>query len=114
MTHEEVLGLMKKMELPFAYDHFADGESPEPPFLVFLYPRSNNFSADGRVYYKINQLNIELYTDLKNVELETKIETVLDEHGFFYDKSETWIDSEKLYEILYQFEMEGMNYGEEK
>ena len=30
-------------------------------------------------------------------------------HDIFYNKSEVWIDSEKLYEVLYQFEMEGMN-----
>ena len=34
------------------------------------------------------------------------MEAVLDEHGIFYNKSEIWIDSEKLYEVLYTFEME--------
>ena len=42
------------------------------------------------------------------------METVLDGHGIFYQKTEVWIDSEKLYEVLYQFEMEGMNHAEEK
>ena len=46
--------------------------------------------------------------------MEQKLEDVLDDHGIFYTKSETWIDSEKLYEVLYQFEMEGMNHAEEK
>ena len=49
--------------LPYAYDHFAEGESPEPPFLVFLFPWSDNFMADGKVYQKINELHFELYTD---------------------------------------------------
>ena len=40
---------------------------------------------------------------------EAALEAVLDAHGIFYNKSEVWIDSEKLYEVLYQFEMEGMN-----
>lgn len=31
---------------------------------------------------------------------------VLDEHGIFYNKTEVWIESEKLYEVLYTFEME--------
>ena len=34
------------------------------------------------------------------------MEAVLDEHGIFYDRSEVWIESEKLYEVLYSFEME--------
>ncbi len=105
MSHEEVLKMMGEMRLPFAYDHFAEGESPEPPFLVFLYPKADNFSADGIVYYKINQLDIELYTDLKQPELEETIEAVLLKYGIFYGKSEVWIESEKLYEVLYEMEV---------
>ena len=58
MTHEEVMALMEEIGLPYAYHHFAEGESPEPPFAVFLYPSSSNFSADGKVYFKANLLNI--------------------------------------------------------
>ena len=38
--------------------------------------------------------------------MELTVEDVLDEAGIFYNKSEVWIDSEKLYEVLYSFEME--------
>ena len=105
MTHQEVLKMMDEMKLPYAYHHFVEGESPEPPFLVFLYPSSDNFAADGMVYFKVNRLNIELYTDLKDVELEEIVEAVLDKHGIFYEKSEVWIESENLYEVLYQMEV---------
>ena len=99
------MAMMEELKFPFAYDHFVEGESPEPPFVVFLYPGSNHFAADGRVYYKVKRLNIELYTDLKNVELEEQVEAVLDGHGIFYEKSEVWIESENLYEVLYQMEV---------
>ena len=56
-------------------------------------------------YFKINQLDIELYTDLKNPDLEETIEAVLLKYGIFYGKSETWIESEKLYEVLYETEV---------
>ena len=56
--------------------------------------------------YKINEVHIELYTDLKDLAVEQQLEDVLDEHGIFYNKSETWIESEKLYEVLYTFEWE--------
>lgn len=105
MSHEEVLKMVGEMRLPFAYDHFMEGESPEPPFLVFLYPKADNFSADGIAYYKINQLDIELYTDMKQPELEETIEAVLLKYGIFYGKSEVWIESEKLYEVLYEMEV---------
>lgn len=103
---EELLTIIKETGIPFAYDHFAEGESPEPPFICYLLPGSDNFAADGRVYFKINEVRIELYTDSKDLSVEQKLEDVLDAHEVFYNKSETWIDSEKLYEVLYQFEME--------
>ena len=98
--------MLEEMGLPFAYHHFAEGESPEPPFVCYLLPGSNNFSADGKVYYKINEVHIELYTDWKDLAVEQDVEAVLDEHGVFYNKSEVWIESEKLYEVLYTFEWE--------
>lgn len=103
---DELLKILKETEIPFAYDHFAEGESPQPPFICYLLPRSNNFSADGKVYFKANEVHIELYTDFKDLTVEQKLEAVLDEHGIFYNKSETWIESEKLYEVLYIFETE--------
>lgn len=103
---EKITAILKNIGLPFAYDHFAEGESPDPPFICYLIPNSDNFSADGRVYYKINEIHIELYTDCKDLSAEQKVEAVLDEHGIFYEKTEVWIESEKLYEVLYTFEME--------
>ena len=103
---EELLQILSETQIPFAYHHFAEGESPEPPFICYLLPGSNNFSADGKVYYKINEVHIELYTDLKDLAVEQQLEDVLDGHGIFYNKSETWIESERLYEVLYTFEWE--------
>ena len=103
---EELLQMLEEMGLPFAYHHFAEGESPEPPFVCYLLPGSNNFSADGKVYYKITEVHIELYTDWKDLAVEQGVEAVLDGHGVFYNKSEVWIESEKLYEVLYTFEWE--------
>lgn len=103
---EELLQMLQEMQIPFAYHHFAEGEAVNPPFICYLLPRSNNFSADGKVYYKINEVRIELYTDLKDLAVEQQVEDILDEHEIFYNKSETWIESERLYEVLYIFEME--------
>lgn len=103
---EKIAAILEKIGLPFAYDHFAEGESPAPPFICYLVPNSDNFSADGRVYYKINEIHIELYTDCKDLSAEQQVEAVLDEHGIFYEKNEVWIESENLYEVLYTFEME--------
>ncbi len=36
MTHEEIVTMLEEAGLPLAYDHFAEGESPAPPFLITL------------------------------------------------------------------------------
>lgn len=103
---EKITDMLTAFGRPFAYDHFAEGESPEPPFICYLLPGSDNFAADGKVYYKINEVHIELYTDQKDPVLEKRLEDIMDGASVFYEKSETWIESEKLYEVLYTFEME--------
>ena len=102
MTHEDVMQMLAEAEIPFAYDHFAEGESPDPPFICFLFPGSENFAADNVVYMEFSNLSIELYTDEKDPELEDRIEALLNDHELFWNKSEVWIESEKLYEVLYQ------------
>ena len=91
---DDLVKMMEETGLPFAYDHFEEGEAAEPPFVCYLLPQSNHFSADGKVYLKITEVHIELYTDCKDLSAEQKV------------KSEVWIESEKLYEVLYSFEME--------
>ena len=111
MTIENLVEMLQELKIPFAYDHFAEGESPDPPFICYLIPGSDNFAADGRVYFRLNEVRIEMYTDFKDPSLESRVEDVLDRHEIFYNKSETWIQSEKLYEVMYSFEMEGLNNG---
>ena len=103
---DKLLEIISEIDIPSAYDRFAEGESPDPPFICYLVPGNDNFAADGKAYFKVDQVNIELYTDLKDPETENKVEAVLDSHGVFYDRTEVWIESERLYEVLYSFEME--------
>ena len=112
MTHNEVFEVLEELSLPIAYDHFAEGESPDPPFLCFLYPdppflcflypRNLPTGADNTVYYQLHELDIELYTDAKDPVLEQRVERLLTEHEMFFHKSEVWIEEEKMYEVLYE------------
>ena len=69
----------------------------------FVY--ENTFSADNLAYFSCKQLDIELYTDKKQPELEEQVESVLSQHEIYYTKTETFIDSEELYEVLYEMEV---------
>ncbi len=53
MTKSEILRMIQSMGFPAAYSHFSEGEAPDPPFVAYLYPSSNNFSADGAVYQDV-------------------------------------------------------------
>ena len=103
---DELITLLGETGIPYAYDHFAEGEAPDPPFICYLLPGSNNFAADGVVYYKISNVHLELYADKKDPALESALEAVLDRYGIFYNKTEVWIESERLYEVLYIFSVE--------
>lgn len=105
MNYEEINEMMLETGLPFAYHHFAEGESPEPPFLIFQSTGENTFSADNLMYHNFKELDIELYANEKSPETEAEIESILKHHHIFYNKTEVWIESEKLYEVLYEMEV---------
>lgn len=106
MTFAEIITMMDDIKAltsaEYAYDHFAEGEAPNPPFICFLMPESRDFIADDTNYFKQRELDIELYTDAKNPGLEELIEAELENYEFVYSKTETWIESERLYEVLYE------------
>ena len=100
---DKIVKILEEIELPFAYDHFAEGESREARCICYLTPTRECFPADGAVSHRIYDVHIEVYTNKKDTDIETKVEAVLDKHKIFYNKSEIWIDSEKLYETIYSF-----------
>ena len=101
MSYTEIVSILEELGLPVAYDHFAEGEAPDPPFICYLYPENVPFGADDIVYFQFHELDIEVYTDIKDPALEKRVEELLTAHGLFFQKNETWIDEEKLYEVLY-------------
>jgi len=101
MTYDEIAEMVESIGLPCAYDHFAEGESPDPPFVLFLLPGSENFFADGEVYEQVTDVSIELYTDKKKPPLEKRVEKILRDNGIPWDKSEVWIEEEGFYEVRY-------------
>ena len=104
MTYEEISSMVEEIGLPCAYDHFAEGESPEPPFVVFILYTTSNFFADNKVYAKIVNVDIELYTDKKSPDIEHVIENILDAHEITWEMDEVWITQERLFQVRYTFD----------
>lgn len=105
MTLGELTKILEATGYPVAYSHFTATPTkpvPAPPYICFLVDGSANLMADNKVYHKINDLNIELYTIRKDLVAEANIEKVLDDHEIPYDSYETFIESEKMYQKNYE------------
>lgn len=105
MSAEQIKDMLSEVGLPYEYDHFTIHNWIEPPFLVWRIPESDNFVADGITYVKIDVLNIELYSDIKDWDNEKKVEDILEKYGIAYQKTESYLESEKMYEVLYEMEV---------
>lgn len=110
MTYLEIATVMKSVTvnnqtIPCAYRMFPeDGTAPEPPFLVYYFDYSDDFTADNANYAKIRHIVVELYTDNKDFNIESAVESHLTSNGFVFSKTEDYIESEKLYMVTFEME----------
>ncbi len=102
MSLEELEQKLKSTGLPVAYRAFPPRKAPPLPFLIYLTPFSNNFAADGEVYYPITHFQIELYTKREDPKAAEKVEEAL--KGLYWEKTETYIPGEQCYQTIYETE----------
>ena len=71
--------------------------------------------ADTKNCMKEHEVNIELYEYKPDPTMEEAVETQLDAHALqFIKQNRYWIDSEQLYQVIYEFtyiEKEDVNNG---
>lgn len=105
MKFNEIFPMLKELSIPVAYDHF--DSPPSIPFITYVDGGSNHVYADNSVYKKQRFVEIELYTDKKDLTIENQLEDLLDERGIVYSSfPSVWIDSEKLYQKIYEIGVE--------
>ncbi|MCS0789519.1 hypothetical protein NX021_15305 [Cytobacillus firmus] len=105
MTLIELRQILDLTGMPVAYSHWTPTKNnplPAPPYICYLVERSENMMADNMAFQKINDVNIELYTTKKDLAAEAALEKVLDDHKIPYESSETFINSEKLFQKFYE------------
>ena len=100
MDEATLFALLKTIGLPVAYHHFTS--PPEPPYIVYLFAYSSNFGADNKVHKEIPNYQVELYTTKKDPASEKLIEDLFDENDIYWEKTETFIESEGLFQVLYE------------
>jgi hypothetical protein len=99
MTLPELVQILKATGYPVAYSHFPS--APTVPFITYLESSSDNFQADNRTYQRVRIVDVELYTDKKDVTAELALETLLESNDLPYETLEIYVESEKLFQKIY-------------
>lgn len=100
MTLAELNSILDATGYPVAYSHF--NEQKATPYITYLVSYSSNFFADNKTYKRIDIAQVELYTDKKDLQAESTLETLLDSNEIAYETTETFIESEKLFQKIYE------------
>lgn len=102
MKHKELFTLLKTLNIPVAYDHFTNNKTLIPPFMAYREIAPDTFKADNKTWYRPYEYEIELITDKKDVDLEERLEGLLDNNNIPYDKeNEVWDEEEQIYHNYY-------------
>lgn len=106
MTYEEIYEALKSTGLPVTFEFWNSPASVPPlPYIVFTYPRSNNFNADDTDYVDITEVEVGLYTRRKSIAVERNVEQVLKtSFGPFY-KTSQYVSADSMQETLYTLEV---------
>lgn len=104
MTLQDIKTLLESTGLPVTYRAWPNQQTPTLPWICYLVTGSNNFYADGKIYLAVSVISVELYTALISPTLEQQLEQAL--QGFCWQKTTTYIDAEKVYQITYEIEVQ--------
>ncbi|MFC0906356.1 hypothetical protein ACFHWD_16900 [Clostridium sp. MT-14] len=110
MTQAQLYQALKSIGFPIAYHHFEGTDQnpvPPPPYIVYLFSYSSDLIADNINYAEISNFQVELYTTKKDLQSEALVQNKLKELEFPYSKIETWIESEKMYQVIYEIKLIG-------
>lgn len=104
MTYQDIYRFIDGLGYDCAYYQFSE-TGQEPPFICWFFPDADDVYADNVNYQRIVRLVIEFYTDEKDFEGEQTIEAALTQGGFSYSKAESYIESERMHETVYEMEV---------
>ncbi|MGL4523533.1 MAG: hypothetical protein ACRCWQ_13355, partial [Bacilli bacterium] len=83
MTLAELKKILEECGFPVAYHHFRT--EPSFPYLTYHTTHTQNFIADNKVYIRFDRVQIDLYTENKNIDAEQMLEGVFEQHGIVWD-----------------------------
>lgn len=105
MNQVQMIALLNTLSVSSFY-----GQAPVGtvlPFLVIHTEQPDNFAADNGVYCEKWNFRIDLYSTVKNLEIEADIKKLLNDNEIYWTKTERYIDSENVWEVEFEFEVLG-------
>ncbi|NOW08052.1 hypothetical protein [Clostridium beijerinckii] len=106
MIINELVEILNETGYPVFYSHFNvtdDNPAPEPPFMTYIYGPSAHMYADNKVYKEIYNIQIELYTKIKDLQAEKKLEDLFNSNEIPYSsEGEVFIETENIYQKIYE------------
>lgn len=104
---EAIYDAFKEADITYAYNVFpTDDTSPSLPYVTGYVTGGNGMSADDRNYYDTMNINVVLFTKVKDPATEDAVRAVLKSLDVIYSWIESYAPDEKMYVITYQFTME--------
>lgn len=104
MEIKKLREILESSGIPFAYRRWKKPHGL--PFGCFFLDRTNGFSADGITYSHTSRYEIELYTEDKQPDKESALESAFTAAGIFWNKtSETYIEKEQMQFTTYEIEV---------
>ena len=90
----------------FKYDHFEESKAIPPPFAVYRRVAPENFSADGVVYHRGDNVDLEIYASDPDemIDIMAAAEAAMNDAGLYFAiaADTAYIESEDFYETLYE------------
>lgn len=105
MNQVQMIQLLNTLDIPSVYGQADEGQTL--PFIAIHVTQPDNFAADNQVYCEKWNFRIDLYTVKKDLTAESKIKKLLNDNGIYWVRTETYIDSEKCWEVEFEFDVIG-------
>lgn len=105
MNIAELKEILKKSGLPVAYRQFRKEDNVTLPFITYVREDDEITFADDKVYKKVHNCSVHLCTAYKDMALENIIEQLFDDNEIIYEAEEIYIESEKMYEVVYDIQI---------
>lgn len=101
MTEVEIKTMLEQSGISVFRGHAPVGVSV--PYMVYNVTYPDNLGADNVTYFKIPQVNVELYQTTPDITVRENIEAILTENELYYTEDEADMEEQGLFITYFNF-----------